>query len=599
MQASGPSDDLQPKIPSERSASTSAESCIMPDSSPIFDWLIYAGILACSLAVAFIGIYRVEADTVAYLDLSDAVRLHRWHALFNASWFPLYPAVVAVGKAAFGSRPQYEFMAARLVSAMLGLFFVLASVILAKSMQRLMLARGISDARLLAPRTLYLWVAIFAYFFVSQDLAGVKPDALMSSFILLAISALLRGVAEGGFLPYAAVGLFGALAYWTKAFAFPVFLLLIFLTAFVNIRQHRVLGRLLFSLIVFALVAGPYVWQISAAKGRFTIGDSGSLNSAWYVNGADRINPISDFSVYHRGTATGTFNHPGELLSTSPEITYYGGDQVFGTTPQWDDFSYWSDGLKPHLGVHQTAAAVKVNLRGLGLILPMRLQVLFLIAAMCGWGFSFRRASFTDPILPMLLVLALASIASLLLVHFEARYVTFAFVILGSLFAATSLVDRCHRDLMSLHTAVLLIAGLILLYSFQNSFREWKLATQQGAQPLRGIYNLEVFSAGSNLASLYPHEAEVACMGDTACWADPYWAKFAGLKMTAIIETGNGYVSESATEGCTKLQQNPSALDLLRQKHIRAIVAEFGDTVPCSAEWHALEKTRHYFYLPI
>jgi hypothetical protein len=120
-----------------------------------------------------------------------------------------------------------------------------------------------------------------------------------------------------------------------------------------------------------------------------------------------------------------------------------------------------------------------------------------------------------------------------------------------------------------------------------------------GAHPIQGIYNLAAFSAGAGLAALYPRGSEVACMGDSACWSDPYWAKYAGVKMTAIIETGNGYISESATQGYTKLQQNPAALDPLRQKHIRAIVAEFGETAPCSPKWLPLGRSGHYFYLPL
>jgi hypothetical protein len=88
-------------------------------------------------------------------------------------------------------------------------------------------------------------------------------------------------------------------------------------------------------------------------------------------------------------------------------------------------------------------------------------------------------------------------------------------------------------------------------------------------------------------------------MGDAACWDDPYWARYAGLKITAIIETGNGYSALPASLGCKKLQQNPAALGPLRQKHVRAIVAEFDDSGPCSSEWRALGESAHYFYMPL
>ena len=599
MQTSSPRDSIEPLC------SSGPASGDLPEPNPraravpyLFDWLVYAGIVVSSLASALLGAYRVEADTVAYLDLSDAVRLHRWHALFNGSWFPLYPAFVALGKAAFGNRPACEFMAARLVDSLLGLFFVLASIVLAGTIRRLMLARGVPREHLLSRRTLFLWVAIFAYFFVAQDLNGIKPDALTSAFLLLAIAATFEGLIEGKLLPFIVTGVFGGLAYWTKAFAFPVFLLWLLLVALVNLRGYRVLLRLGCAAGVFALIAAPYIRQISVELGHLTIGDSGTLNSAWYVNGADRINPVSGSSLYQHGNAVPDFVHPGTLLASSPEITYYGGDRVFGTTPQWDDFSYWSDGLKPRFSLHQTLAAVCGNFKGLMLILPMRLQAFLLVGALCGWGLAVRRASLVDPVLPMAALLAVASVGSLLLVHFESRYVSFAFIILGALWAGAARRAR-SSELRGLHAAILLMAALILTYALQQTMREWKTAVGEGAEPMHGVYSLPVFSAGAQLASLYPAGSEVACMGDTACWADPYWAKLARLKMTAIIETGNGYVNKSASEGCAKLAENPAALDALRQKDIRAIVAEFGESRPCSPQWLALGRSGHFFYLPL
>jgi hypothetical protein len=572
------------------------------ESAPIpqeADWLVYLGIIFCALINALIGAYKVEADTVAYLDLSDAVKDHIWHATFNASWFPLYPALVAIAKSLFSYRPQYELMAARLVDFALGLFFVLAAVALAVAVRHLMLARGIKAVSLLPSRILYLWVATLAYFFLSQDLTGIKPDALVSALMILAVAALIWAITQDKDAGYAAAGIFGALAFWTKAFAFPFFILWIFLVAAVNLRKPRILARLFMSLCVFTLIAGPYILHISRDKGRITIGDSGRLNTAWYVNGADRFNPITDFSSYQPGDAQANFKHPGRLLSKSPEISYYGDDQVYGSTPQWDDFSYWSDGLAPRFVLRQTANAFKRNLIAFSLILPMRLQAVILLATLYCWGFTVRASSLPDPILMMAFLLALASLLSFMLVHFEARYIAFVFVLAGTLYAACSVSVQTSANHRSLHAAVLLIAGLLLLFGLQASLREYKQAQAEGAHPLKGIYSMALFSAGTSLASLYPQGTEVACMGDAACWADPVWAKYARLKMTAIVETGNGAETKAAKEGCVKLQQNPVGLNLLRQRHVRAIVSNFEGTMPCSPNWLPLGTSGNYFYLPL
>lgn len=565
----------------------------------VADWLVYIGVVVCSLVNALVGAYHVNSDTVAYLDLSDAIKNHLWHSVVNAYWFPLYPALLAIGKAFFGYRPQYELMAARLVDAAQGLLFVLASVALAASLRRLMLARGIGADKLLPPRTLYLWVVTFAYFFCSQDMSGITPDALVSSFMILTVAALFWGIAEGKFPPYIAVGLFGGLAFWTKAFAFPFFFLLLLLVIAVNIRKRRVLLRLALSFAVFALIAGSYIWQISAAKGRLTFGESGRLNMAWMVNGSDRLNPVADLTVYRHGTARVSLKHPGELLSKSPEIAYYGGDRVYGSLPQWNDPSYWSDGLSSRFVLHQTLATVKKSMATLGSITVMRFQAVLLVAALCCWGFTIRKPSLADPILVMAFVLAVGCIGSYELVLLEGRYVVFSFVLIGTLFAACAQTEQPCGECRSLHIALLLMAAMVLFTGIQANMREWKAAEQEGARPLQGIYSMPVVSAAAELASIYPRGSEVACMGDAACWADPYWARFAGVKATAVIETGNGVDVKSAEQSCQKLQQNPAALDALRQQHIRAIVSRFDGTQPCSAQWRPLGKSPNFFYLPL
>jgi hypothetical protein len=88
-------------------------------------------------------------------------------------------------------------------------------------------------------------------------------------------------------------------------------------------------------------------------------------------------------------------------------------------------------------------------------------------------------------------------------------------------------------------------------------------------------------------------------MGDLACRVDPYWARYAGVKVTGIIETG-AQVREvnrkRAEEGCQKLEENPAGLELLRQRNIKGIVARFDGTRPCSAQWKQLGESPNFFY---
>ena len=144
------------------------------------------------------------------------------------------------------------------------------------------------------------------------------------------------------------------------------------------------------------------------------------------------------------------------------------------------------------------------------------------------------------------------------------------------------------------------MAALLLIGGAENNLRGWKMVQQSGANPLHGVYDAAVFSAGTELAAKFAPGSEVACMGDGACWGDPYWAHYAQLKVTAVMETSHGVGGKSADEGCKKLEVNPEVLDILRKRHVRAIVARYGGgQEPCSAEWQPLGTGHAFFYLPL
>jgi hypothetical protein len=563
------------------------------------DWLIYAGIAVCAFLNALLGRVRTDADLVPYLDISDAIRAGLVHNVINAYWFPLYPFLLTAARAASGFRPQFELMAARLLDAGIQLLFVFASVAFSESARRLMLARGAKAESLLPRRTLYLWTAIVSYFLASLDLSFIKPDALLSSFMILTVASVVFAVAEGSLLAYAAAGIFAAVAYWTKAFAFPFFLMLLFFTAAANLRDRRILARLALPMLIFGLLAGPYIARISALKGRFTFGDSGRLDLAWYVNGADRFNPVAGPIGWQHGSAQANLKHPGVLLSADPRIAYFGGDQVYGSTPQWDDPSYWSDGLSPRFVPSQTLRTLGVNLKILVNLLPARFQVVLLYGALVLWGFCLRRESYVDSMQIAVLLAALGSIGLYALVVLEGRFVIFAFVLIAALLAASSVSRFSQRSTSSLHLALIVVAGVILLFGYQREMREARDAESAGAQPLHGVYDLAATAAADALASRFPQGSEIACVGDATCWDDPYWVRLGGLKMTALIETGPGHGEESVDEGCRHLAQNAAAIDVLRQHHVRAIVARFEGRLPCSADWQPLERSDTFYILPL
>jgi len=563
------------------------------------DYVLYAGLGAGCLLQALLGGSGSQGDSIAYLNLSDAMQHHVWHALVNASWFPAYPALLTMARALFGFRLKYDMAAARLVTLALGLLLVAGSAWLAEGLRRLMQARGFGSRELVPRRTLYACAATFAYFLLQLDLMGVKPDLLLAVLTVLSMAALIWGAAEDRWAAFAVAGALAAAAFWTKSFAFAFFCMWYFLLAVTHIRRRRVLGQIVVSAAVFAMLAAPYIGLISAARGRFTIGDAGRVNSAWYVNRAERFNPVADRTVYSFGRAAGSFNHPGELLWKQPEIAYYGGGKVYGSMPQWDDFSYWSDGIVPRMIPGMYLQQIKVDVSSLLLIVPMRAQMLLLLAVIAAFGYGLRRKSVTDPVVMGAGLTALGSIAIYMAVHFEARYVVFSLILLGCLFAACAVSRDGAPEAGSMHRAMLLICAMVLVYGLQGTMREWKQSSAEGDNPVKGQYDVAEFMAGRALAAHYAPGTEVACMGHNVCFDDSNWARFGEVTAAAVISLPHREEDGASEPVCEVLEQNPGALDALRRQHIAAVVGRFEQGRGCSAAWLPLGSSQEFFYLPL
>ena len=117
--------------------------------------------------------------------------------------------------------------------------------------------------------------------------------------------------------------------------------------------------------------------------------------------------------------------------------------------------------------------------------------------------------------------------------------------------------------------------------------------------PLTGIYDLSVQSAGAALRLQLPVGSEVACMGSDVCYGvDSYWARYAGVRITGIIDTSHSISETGANvnDDCSALERHPEVLDALRKHMIRAIVARFDDEPPCSTNWKKLGTGSSFYY---
>jgi len=178
---------------------------------PVFFWI---GGTILAAGQAWIYRYHVSADSVSYLDMSDAVLPgFTWHRLINGVWSPLYPLLLGLFRRAFSISSGNEIVAVHLLN--IGVFafaFLCFDFFLKSLLQRVEPGHTLGPQRelVLLPRWAYTSVAyaLFLWGSISAiSLRSLRPDMLMSGFVYLAIGLLLRMQgAPGRWKDYLALG---------------------------------------------------------------------------------------------------------------------------------------------------------------------------------------------------------------------------------------------------------------------------------------------------------------------------------------------------------------------------------------------------------
>ncbi len=352
-------------------------------------WLVLGALLAWAAR------QRMNADGMSYLDMA------RQGEFINGYWSPLYAALLAI-PAAFAREPEWEFPLAHAVN-----FALFAGCLFA--------ARRLIRLAPSAP-----WLAPFAYgvagWAILQfvTIAEVTPDMLVSLFVLLAGAAVLRLRAPDAEARHGAMlGAILGLGYWAKTAMFPAsVLLLVVLFVFPPTPMRRRRG-IAIAALAFLAVSAPLVALVSRHVGRLTIGESGRLNYAWYVNG------MQAQSGWLRADEHGVPANPPRVLHESPLVFEYGEGQ--GTYPLWYDPARWYRGTASPFDPKRLAAAVASNARFAAKMFFLDMGGLVAAAMALFWFGRGARAPYPRDLLWMVLWPA-AVLAMYSCVHLEYRF---------------------------------------------------------------------------------------------------------------------------------------------------------------------------------
>lgn len=331
--------------------------------------------------------YYIDPDATAYLTLARRYAEGDFAKAINGYWSPwavwLTALLMKTGMAPFSAAIVVNGAAAvgfLLVSHSLFVFFDIK--------------RGI---RWMYELALVVFL-VYAVFWQSFD------DLWECFFLLLVLRILIKENFTRRPLLWISIGVLGALAYLTKAYAFPFFILEIICCSFFITRRGA--GRtqwikiVVVSLVTMLVLSSPWIFLLHEKYGKWMTGTAGSLNMSWYLVG----HPYWKESILH-------------LLPP-----------VYADSPSYWEDAYIVNGTAPHFWSTPKLFVLQIVKLGYNLLKLVQsvneLSAFFAIAMLFAIGilFSKKIRSVTDRKSKLLALSFLLFPSGYLLVNFQARY---------------------------------------------------------------------------------------------------------------------------------------------------------------------------------
>lgn len=494
-------------------------------------------VLVLGLIQAWVGRYSMQPDGMSYLDVGDSFFRRDWANAVNAWWSPLYPWTLGIALGIVKPSARWEFPLVQLVN--FGFFIVelLAFRLLLHAMlawmHRQRSDKDDKDAEAL-PQSTFTLLAYSIFLWIALEVVPVyevSPDKLVLTFYCLAAGLLLRLPESTKMWDFVIFGLVLGLGYWAKSILFPLGAATI-VASYLWKRSHPRWRRgMLVAALAFACTCLPLIVLLSHQKGRFTFGDTGKLNYAWFVS------PRTFTRNWQGDTPdSGKPVHGTRRLLEYPALFEFDGP-VIGTYPPWTDPSYWNEGLqwhfklKPQLEVFLTTvpSEVRVLLRDR----PELLTGVIILGLLSGQIWLLKMVE----LWPLLVLSALGMALYLPLVEND-RYVGgYVLVLFLALLAATRFRPESQRTASYVAFAVF---AVMMIGTLDYTVR---IVTNHLAIPGVGPDSQwQDVIAAEELGRMGLHAGDkVAVIGDGT---GAYWARLGKLRIVAEIMGANHGVKE-------------------------------------------------------
>jgi hypothetical protein len=263
---------------------------------------------------------------------------------------------------------------------------------------------------------------------------------------------LLRFKPGARLMQFVLVGAVLGISYWVKTVMFPLGLVVL-AVAYLWRRSTPGWARGIgLAALIFWCICVPLIFLLSVQKGRFTFGDSGRNNYAWFV--APRTSPRN---WQGQEPGSGTPVHPTRQLLKSPPVFEFDGP-VVGTYPPWTDPTHWNEGLKVHFDLKRQFEVLKSTIPAeVNLLLRKRPELVPCVLILCVLGGSLWVAALRE--LWVFIVLPAVSMAFYLPLVVNDRYLGFVLVLFLVLLSAVRFRTEDERVVRIIVVATFIIGA--------------------------------------------------------------------------------------------------------------------------------------------
>lgn len=234
--------------------------------------LIISLALYSILAVFLLKYYMYfNGDEISYVNIAHAYATGNLAEAVNGYWSPLYSWLISPFLL-FGYTPIYAELVSKYLSLIIGFFTIIAIMKLSPTFEMDNLTK-----RALLFSSIPI-VLIFALMFNT-------PDLLVTFILICYLSVLFNSNYFNKTYYGILCGFMGAIAYFTKNYIFPFFLLhfilfnLIYYFKCIN-KRRNILKNAVLGLTVFFLISGVWICTISEKYDELTISTAGDYNLA-------------------------------------------------------------------------------------------------------------------------------------------------------------------------------------------------------------------------------------------------------------------------------------------------------------------------------